>query len=137
MNYIAIFTMFLLVTTPAWCSEPHIGSLDVNALHIEGAYCGFDDQQHRTVFASDWVSQAWMHIDGAMILFTSTKSDAERRRDPSGKRWRDSFRADSMRVDVDVVRGRIHNDTARYKGHITIRDGVTSTRLVVTGGCAA
>lgn len=137
MRKITIFTIAMLCAALASAQEPRISRFDVDSLHLEGAYCGFDQKGGGTVLASDWGKKFWMKIDGKMVEFAGTRSNSDIATQLAGKHWQETLTAKGITVILDLAETGRASDTAAFQGYIDVKRNMSVKRIAVDGGCGA
>jgi len=132
-----IFTALLAFALPASAGNIEVASFDAAPLYGVGSNCEFGRQADKTLLASDWVDKFWMKVDGKIIQFTSHRTDADIERQLAAKRWHETLKAGDLTLDIKLSETGRGEDTVGYKGMIELKRAGTSTRIPVTGGCAA
>jgi hypothetical protein len=78
-----------------------------------------------------------MKIDGKMVAFQGKKSDAELEKQLKNKRWRETFKAAGVTVQLDLVETARGDDSAAFRGYIDVQRGGVKKHFLVAGGCGA
>ncbi len=113
-----------------------VGHLAADNSQVDGAQCEFSDRTG-VILRADWVSKFWMRIDGALIAFEGTRTDAQKERELRTRRWKESLEAQGVAVSIDLAQTGRSEDGAAFKGRVVVkRNGVAKT-FAVKGGCGA
>ena len=137
MKNALIFVTGLTLTLSASVNGAEIASFDPSLLHLNGSYCTFERKPHEIILAGDWAGKYWMKVDGKMIELVSHTADAEAERHLASKRWHETLRGADVEVELRLVELGRGEDSAAYKGYLTISRRGASTRMSVKGGCGA
>lgn len=132
----------LLVLAALWVSsaaaeELRINRFDMNSLHLDGSQCDFTEKGNGTVLASDWLTKFWMKVDGKMVQFTGTGSNADFERQLKTKRWKETFQAGGITVALDLTETGRGDDAAEFRGFVDVKRGSLVKRIKVTVDCGA
>ena len=137
MRKLVCLAVAALWVSSAAAQELRINRFDMDSLHLEGAQCDFTEKGNGTVLASDWVTKFWMNVDGKLIQFTGTKSNADSERQLKTKRWKETFQAGGITVMLDLKESGRGEDMKEFQGYMDVRRGAAVKRIKVTADCSA
>ena len=137
MRKLVCLAVAALWVSSAAAQELRINRFDMDSLHLEGAQCDFTEKGNGTVLASDWLRKFWMNVDGKLIEFAGTKTDADFERDLKTKRWKERFQAGGITVTLDLKETGRGEDAKEFQGYMDVRRGASAKRIKVTADCGA
>lgn len=106
------------------------------SLGLVGSNCQFAAQRD-TILVSDWDKKFWMKIDGKMLSFQSGKDDDEIGTQLKNKRWRETLKAGSIVLQLDLVETARGDDSAAFRGFVDVQRANMKKHILIAGGCAA
>ncbi len=133
------FVLFPLLALPYVAASAQgftVGYIEAGKPPIEGGQCEFSDRSG-VILKGDWVSKFWMNIDGTLIEFQGSRTDAAMVFDFEHKRWHETFGSLGISATLDLRQTATGEDTATYEGTLLMKRGRVRKRLVLSGGCGA
>jgi hypothetical protein len=121
---------------PASAQGLSVDSFAPETLGLVDSNCQFGSQRD-TILVSDWDKKFWMKINGKMLSFQSEKNGTEVEAQLKNKRWRETLKADSITLRLDLVETARGDDSAAFQGFVDVQRGSMKKHILIAGGCGA